>query len=777
MNRYIRLVIALLALTVSVSAAGQRNKTLKGVVYALTAGGEKEPLPFASVYWLESGTYMDCDDQGRFEFISVGQDDATLVATAIGYTRDTLSITPEMTSVEFVLAGVNQLADAVVVARQEGSYLSRITPVKTEVITAAGLCKMACCNLAESFENSASVTVGYSDAVTGARQIRLLGLSGIYTQMLDENRPVMRGLAAPFGLSYIPGQWLESIQIAKGPSSVINGLEAITGQINMEHRKPTAEQPLFINLFLSQMLRTEANVASSLQLNEKWSTVLMGHFSTDPVAHDGNGDGFRDEPRTMQFNFGNRWLYYDQSGMQIRFGFRVLHDDRLGGMMDFDKGVKERLDERISRNESTADLPWGSNILNRGVDGFFKVGVPLNKENSRNIAVVGDYTWHRLDSYFGNRNYNGAQQSAFLNVMYQDIPNDRHRLTLGIRNQFDRLEETLDDIIDAGRRGNVYDLGRTENSIGLYGEYTYTLGEKLTAVADLSLDYNNLHGLKFAPRANLKYAFTENLVLRASGGRGLRSTNIIPDNLGILSTGRLVRIGDPASPAKDASGLSMEDAWTYGGNLTAYLPIGFDDNAYVSFDYFRSDFVDQVIVDQEWRDGETWIYNLSDVTGGRSYTNTYQVDFSVYPFERFNILATFRYTDSKVTLRDRGLVERPLVSRYKGVLNFQYATRMNIWTFDFTAQINGPSRLPDFAVPEGGSAQTPVYPMLFAQITRKFKMFDVYVGGENLTNYKQPNPIIDPTDPFSADFNSSVIWGPLMGIKVYAGVRFTLWKK
>lgn len=107
------------------------------------------------------------------------------------------------------------LQQAVFTSRGNGNFLSKGKDIRTEVITAAGLCKMACCNLAESFENSASVTVGYADAVTGARQIRLLGQNGIYTQMLDENRPTMRGLAAPFGLNYVPGQWLERFLLLK----------------------------------------------------------------------------------------------------------------------------------------------------------------------------------------------------------------------------------------------------------------------------------------------------------------------------------------------------------------------------------------------------------------------------------------------------------------------------------------------------------------------------------------------------------------------------------
>ena len=766
MRRLVLLFIAIIwAVTDIAAQIAPKSHTVNGVVYSVKNNGDREVVPFATVYWLQSGTYVDCDVDGKFIFtVFEKAEDATLVATAIGYNTDTLVVNYDTKNVEFFLQGVNELEKAVVQARQDGSYLSKMTPVKTEVITAAGLCKMACCNLAESFENSASVTVGYSDAITGAKQIRLLGLSGIYTAMLDENRPAMRGLAAPFGLSYVPGQWLESIQIAKGPSSVVNGLEAITGQINMEHRKPTDEKPLFINLFVDNHLMTEANIASSLQLNEKWSTVTMGHYSSMPMGHDGNGDGFKDEPTSLKFNLTNRWLYYDQSGMQIRFGIRALTDDRTGGMVSF---KKEMRNDSNAMQSLVQNGIWGSNINNKGVNAYVKVGVPLNAENTRNIAFVADYTYHQIDSYFGVKDYNGKQNSVFANLIFQEMIGDEHRINAGIRNQFDLFDEKLNDIYITNNgqlwNTNEYILDRQENSVGVYGEYTYTLGDKFSAVAGISFDYNNLYGFLVAPRANIKYAFTEDIIFRASGGRGYRSPNVVVDNIGMLSTGRQISI----SP-----NLDMEDAWTYGGNITGYLPIGENRNSYLSFDYFRTDFNKQIIVDQEFDFSKVSIYNLS----GRSFTNTYQADFSVEPIERFIIIATYRYTDAKVTLEGQGLVERPMTSRYKGVLNLQYATRMNIWTFDFTAQLNGPCKLPTFMIKDGVET-SPAYPVFFAQVTRKFRSVDVYVGGENLGNYKQANPIIGWDDPYSTGFNASQVWGPILGWKVYAGLRFTLWKK
>lgn len=745
-----RTILKILLLNIIIAAPSYiYAQSISGVVKVKRSSGDSEPLPYATVYWPKAKISVETDEKGRFTLNSKRDGEAVLIATYIGYSKDTVVIENGKNFAEFILMEDNELNAVKVLGKQQGNYLSKVTPVKTEVISAAGLCKMACCNLAESFENSASVTVGYSDAITGARQIRLLGLSGIYTQMLDENRPVMRGIASPFGLSYIPGQWLESIQIAKGPSSVVNGLEAITGQINLEHRKPTAEQPFFLNLFLGSSLRSEANVASSLQLNKKWSTVILGHFSTDPKGHDGNHDGFRDEPISRQFNIANRWLYQSDGGVQVRFGFKALYDDRLAGENGFSKDTPRSLDI------------WGSNIKNKGLNGYLKVGIPLDKGNSQNIAVVADFSHHSLDSYFGMKDYNASQNSAFMNLMYQNTKNENHKFTLGISGQYDNIDETLSDFFFVGpdQMRNMLYPGRVESSVGVYGEYTYHYGEKLSVVTGLRLDNNSEHGFLFTPRFNLKYSFVPDLVFRANVGRGFRSANIVADNLGMLSTGRAIVIDDK---------LDMEDAWTYGANITGYFPLGEGEKASLSFDYFRTDFNKQVIVDQERDYSKVWAYNLD----GPSYTNTYQVDFNMEPLERFTTLATFRYTDSKVSLHGKGLTERALTSRYKGVLNLQYATRMNKWTFDFTAQLNGPSRIPDFA----GGGESPVYGMLFAQVTKKLKNLEIYVGGENLTNYRQKHPIISADHPYSPDFNSTVIWGPLMGIKVYAGIRLTIWK-
>lgn len=645
--------------------------------------------------------------------------------------------------------------EAAAVSVGQGNYVSRLRDMKTEVISAAGLCKMACCNLAESFENSASVTVGYSDAVTGARQIRLLGLSGVYTQMLDENRPVMRGLASPFGLSYVPGQWLNSIQIAKGAPSVINGVESITGQINMEHRKPTDEIPFFLNASIMSDTKADLNFASSLQLDRegKWSTAVLGHASGNFVGMDMNKDGFLDDPRQFQINFANRWLYYDPEGAQVRFGIKLIRDSRNGG--------------QVSKDENA----WHSRILNKSFNAYLKVGVPLNVDNTQNIALVADFNDYSMIGTFGKTTYDASQLSGFLNLLYQNQDSENHHYTLGLSATYDRFLEILNyNVPNFSYQSPSGGITTNLLSAGAFGEYTYRLEDKLSVIAGLRADYYRSDGkFRVSPRLTVKYNPTESLVLRLNGGRGLRYACPLSDNIGVLSTGKEIYSNQFISHP-------LEDAWIAGCNVTWYLPLAEDSNAYVSFDYFRTQFVNQLLVDYNY-------YRLIN-NGGipdrmaiytsdkKSYTNTFQLDFSVEPIKRFTVTATFRYTDAKATYASTGFTERPMTSRYKGVLNLQYATNLNKWIFDLTASINGPCLLYEFM--EG--AYSKPYPLLYAQVTHRMKGWDIYLGGENLTNFTQKNPIINAENPWSSTFDASCIWGPLMGIRVYAGVRVTLWK-
>lgn len=663
------------------------------------------------------------------------------------------------------LAQEDTLQESVASARSGG--LARSGKFRTEAITAAGICKMACCNLAESFENTASVSVNYSDAVTGARQIKLLGLSGVYTQMQDEKMPVMRGLSSTFGFNYVPGQWLESILISKGPTSVANDAGGITGQIDMEHRKPLDETPLFVNLYGSSDKMFDGSVISALQLGERWSTILLTYFSYGNSMMDHNGDGFRDDPTTRQINVSNRWLYYAPGGLQVRFGFKVVNDDRVGGQMGYTRDMAWQ----------TAPGAWGSLIQNQLYNAYLKVGMPLNDDQSSSIAFVTTANYYDTDSHFGCNHYGGLQRSLFANLIYHNDFNEHNTVEFAFTGQSDDIVEHY-KIRPYGLE-NSEELpvpARKETLIGAMGEYTYRSGEKFTAVAGFRMDWDSYYQkMQVSPRLTLKYVPIHDLVLRGSIGRAQHSPSVFADNYGLMSSNRRIVYNYGVHPSQ-GRGLNMdiEDAVTMGGNVTYYLPLGEDDASFVSLEYFRSDFSRQVYADTEWQPGTTCI------TLAQSATQTVQADLSLDFNRHFNAMLTFRYTDPRVRLlsydgSDRHIV-RPMTSLYKGVMNLQYKTNLSKWIFDFTAQLNGPMRLPDYAAQAWEMEYSPVYPMLYGQVTHKMRSLDIYAGVENITGFRQHHAILGADNPFGSNFDASVVWGPLMGRKYYLGLRYTLWK-
>lgn len=757
-----------------------RAQELRGTV----RDADNQPLIGAAVYWAGTTIGTTTDASGAFQLHRVKNYDQ-VVATYLGYQNDTLRVEGNSPAEFRLKAEGLQLESVVVEGNQSGNFVKREGIVKNEMISFAGLCKMACCNLAESFENSASVTVGYSDAISGARQIKMLGLAGTYTQILDENRPVMRGLSSPYGLSYTPGMWLNSIQVSKGVASVTAGHEAITGQINLEHRKPTDDERLFVNLYLDDELRPEANISTAFPVtkDKKLSSVILLHGSMDTDARkmDHNNDGFRDLPKANQINIANKWLYSADNGAQIRWGWKYVQENRLGGMLDYKN--TEEMRQNMVDNWSKPGTLYGSHIRNRNANGYFKVGMPVGRavydpaeqaEKRSNIAFVADFDHFNENAYFGLNNYKGNENALSLNLMYNHYFTARSSLIVGVQSQLQYYRENLDNATPwiTAAPNRFYNLNRSEEEVGTYAEYTYNIKDKFSIVAGLRGDYNAYYDRFYlTPRGHIKWNITPTTTLRGSAGLGYRSSNVITDNIGMLATGREIIL--PSGDYRDFN--RMEKALTVGGSLTQSFTLVKHQDATLSFDYFRTQFYNAVVADQEYAADAIYVYN----TDGRSYTDTYQVDLSWSPIERFDIFATFRYTNSLMSInRPDGAtveIERPLVSQYKTLLNLQYATKFRRWVFDVTAQLNGPSRMPTQTGNLADSYYSPRYPMFYAQVSRKVGKFDIYAGCENIADYRQPNPILGASDPFSSTFNSMNVWGPLMGRKFYVGLRFNLY--
>ncbi len=779
--------ILLIVLCLPIVAMAQR--TLTGKITDVNNG---QPLVGATLFWKNTTAGATSTTDGSYSIKRVHGFN-TLVVDYLGY--DVVEIEVEEKGVPTLDIQLTPSAvdidEVIVEGQQRGNYAKTSGITRQEQISFAGLCKMACCSLAESFENSASVTVGYSDAISGARQIKMLGLAGTYTQILDENRPIMQGAGATYGLSYTPGMWLNSIQVSKGVASVTAGHEAITGQINLEHRKPTDDERFFLNLYFDNEMRPEINISSAIPLtpDKSLSTVIMAHGSLDTAHHDMNNDNFADMPKSNQINIANKWLWQNSDGIQLRWGWKVVNENRIGGAMDY----REDLFDQMMQNPLAT--PYGSKIHNRNVNAYVKLGIPVGYERTftgnpedavqNNIAMVFDYDNYLTDSYFGVNNVDVMEDTFRFNATYAHYFTQRSSLNAGISGYARMMDNNyLQQDASSGTAQPMWAMNgkATLAEPGIFAEYTYNNEEKFSWVVGLRGDYSIVNGKYYydakpevliTPRTHIRWAITPRTTLRASAGMGYRRQNLVTDNIWIMTSSRNI--------VTDNLNDDMERAATFGGSLAQTFSLAGDDQATISIDYFRTQFFNTMVFDQERGDNTTHIYN----TDGKSYTDNYQIDFNWTPFRGFDLFATFRYTNAMMTLEQDGkqyLVERPLTSRYKGLINIQYAVQR--WVFDVTAQMNGPVRLPelngDMDAAVNNPTLSPSYPMYFAQVSYKISSLTLYAGCENIAGYLQGvnggnKPIVGGDKPYNPGFNSSMVWGPLMGRKFYIGLRLNIY--
>ena len=652
-----------------------------------------------------------------------------------------------------------EIEEVTVVQRKKGKVKSRVEAFDTEKINSEELCRAACCNLSEAFETNASVDVAYSDAATGAKQIRLLGLSGTYVQLLQENTPGVRGLAQNFGLEYIPGPWMSSIQVSKGTSSVINGYEATSGQINVELLRPQLQDPLSINVMLNSELMAEANIMGGWKIfghhdiHESLHTGILAHYGGSYMSMDGNHDSFADMPKVQNANLANRWVY-KHGDYTFQAFVRGLYDRRRGGQM---------ADSIVN--------PYRINLNTWRVDGYIKNGYVFDPESGSSVALITAVSYHDLDNTYGavpsgGRAWKANQLNAYLNAIYQgnfegrgEVDND-HRLSAGLSVNYDRYREAL------SIQPSVFSFDRQELTAGLFAEYSLKYDEMLSLVAGVRADYSTKHGFFVTPRANIRYTPFEWWTLRGSVGMGYRSPNAIADNANVLPSSRTLYIADK---------VKQERAVNAGLSTTFYIPLG-NKELQLSGEYYYTHFFNSLIVDMDQNKHAVYLYNQKDLQGAKSFAHCAQVEASIEVLRGWTWTAAFRWTDVKQTTIDQNGVVRlrtkALTNRFKGIVSTSYQTPLKKWQFDVTAQFNGVSRMPD-------GFETPFtwYPQLMAQITKYWRTCSLYVGAENMTNFRQENPIIDSFHPYGPDFDASMVCGPTTGWKIYAGFRYDLEKK
>lgn len=726
---------------------GSEGTGVTGEVFETGERGEKTPLPGANVYWMgtTSGTTTDAD--GNFS-INLQEGAHMLIISYVGYGNDTLHV-HEPAEVEVEFSNALMLDEVQISHRIKSTSISFSSAYNMRHIHEKELTKAACCNLSESFETNPSVDVSFTDAVTGTRKIEMLGLAGPYVQITRENMPDVRGLSALYGLTYTPGTWIQGIQLNMGAGSVVNGFESITGQINVELRKPEASDKFYLNLYGNSAGRMEANIHTSYAINEKWHGGLLLHGNTRPFKLDHNGDGFMDHPSGNQFIALQRFKYSNENGLESQMGVKITYLDQAGGQMDFDPDILR--DDQIY---------WGSKMNTRRFETWAKIGKVFADKPYTSIGFQFSGMIHQQDAYFGRTDYMADQQSLYSNLIYQSIlGNTNHQYRTGVSFQMDRYDEIL-------TFGNYE---RFEWVPGAFLEYTFNHLDIFTAVAGLRADHHNNYGAFVTPRLHLRYEPVEKTVIRASMGRGQKTASLFAENIGIFASSRLIYLD--GSGDELPYGLEPEVAWSYGLNFAQGFKLGSGD-AVLNMDYYYTRFSNQIVVDLDRDPQEVHFYNLD----GDSYSNSLQFQLDVEPMERYDIRIAYRFNDVKSTYGGE-LLPKPLTSRHRTFINMAYTT-INEWSFDVTWSWQGSKRIPGTSSnPEPYQLlnYSPAFSLVNLQVGKTlFNRLEIYSGIENLFDFRQENPIIASDDPFGPYFDSALIWGPVFGRKLYAGLRFSI---
>ena len=613
-------------------------------------------------------------------------------------------------------------------------------------VNQAELFRAACCNLGESFTTNPSVDVSYNDAATGSKQIKLLGLSGNYVQLLTETMPNFRGAARPFALRYVPGPWMKSISVSKGSGTVKNGFESMSGQIDVEYLKPQDEAGEIINLYFDSQLKLEANATANFHLSPTLNMEILGHFEDRFGNHDGNDDGFTDMPDIRQFNFHNRWNLFT-SRYIMHAGIGVLNEKSLAGQLGHHSG-------------SHVENPYIIDMKTQRYEAYMKHAFILDKEHNTNIAWMSNGSYHYLDAIYGMRGYDVKEWNAFSQLMIETDFNSQNNFSAGLSYNFDRLAQNVP--ATTPDYGEKYLLER-ETTAGGYVQYTWKPVDKFTLMAGVRADWSSIYKWFVTPRFNIRYSPIYNLTLKASAGKGYRTVFAWAEYNYLLASSRALVIEN----------LNQESSWNYGFNIDYTLAINAETLRF-STEYYYTHFNRQVVVDYETPHALT-IGNLE----GKSFSHTFQIEANYESSFGLGATLAWRLNDVKTTYEGK-LLEKPLTSKWKGLATVSYSTPLDLWQFDLTLQLNGGGRMPAPYLMGNGewswNERFPTYPMLNFQATRWFRHFSIYAGAENITNYRQKNPIIGSANPWGEDFDSTMVWGPIDGIMFYAGIRFNFGK-
>lgn len=705
-----------------------------------------EPLIGASIYWMNTTVGTSTDIKGEFNLSTKEISHEKLVASYIGYVADTIIIQSK-TKLLFRLKKSKMLDEFIVEAERDGVIISNLEAIKTEQITQTELRKSACCDLAGCFETQTTVQPQTTNVITNSKELRILGLSGVYNQILIDGFPLIQGLTYTYGISSIPGTLVENIYVSKGANSVVQGFESISGQINVETKEPDKTDKLFLNAYINSFSEKHVNANYALKKG-KWSNLTAVHTVQPANEFDRDNDYFLDLPKLTRYMVSNKIKYGNDRewGWNSRIGLRYLNEERIGGQTffnkDSDKGSSEIYGQTVSISQPEV---------------WTKTGYRLNDKH--NFILFASSFYQNQESFFGTVKYNASQTNVYSNVQYE-LNYGQNVLKTGFSFRHLNLIEDVDFIENSLNRSYAGNYAREETIGGLFAENTLQLlNNKLTWIAGIRADNHNQFGNIITPRTLLKYDLAPNTIFRANIGTGWRTVNLFSENIGLLISSRDIIFTEKLKP---------EQALNKGVNFTQKFN-GENVSGFFSADYYRTNFQNQIFPDYDTDPAKAIIENFN----GKSVSNTFQAEVYLNFWRQFEFKTGYSFLDVYREIEEQRVL-LPFNPRHKIVTTFGYKPLSEKFQINMNIHFYGQQRLPntqsnpiEFQRPEFSQN----YMLANTQFTYNFKRIEVYAGCENIFDFRQIRPIIGWQDPFGKFFDTSSVWGPTRGRELYIGLR------
>lgn len=727
--KYVTHSLCLLFILPAITLAQSATGTIEG-----TVTGDGEPVLGANVTITETQRGTSTNTNGNFRIENIIPGTYKLSVSAVGYNSNSQAISIEANEVLKLKISLNskteELGQVVVTGTMRETFVKE-SPVKVQVVSNKHLQNTGANNLMESVNFLNGLYQEVSCGVCSTNSVRINGMDGPYTAILIDGMPIMGALASVYGLNGINTSSIRNIEIIKGPNSTLYGSEAMGGVINVITQDPSTAPRLAIDGSFST--HEEANL--SLTHAAKWDNTqtLIGvdgtYFDT---FLDQNKDGFADVTKRKKLSLFNKWIFDRENARQFDLAFKLYLEDRLGGTEDYNKDLRG------------SDEIYGESITTKRFEMLGNYDLPISAED---IRAEFSYSYHQQDSYYGTYHYKADQQIYFTNLIWDKRFTPWRQLLVGATSRIDVLDQTFDGIhLGQGSRD-------TRIIPGIFAQYEHNFNENIKALGGMRIDQYNEHGLIYSPRINTKFDFSDHTTLRLNGGTGFRIVNLFTEEHEALSGSRRVVIEEELNPERSINGTM---------NLNQIVDIG-TSVLNIDLDLFYSHFSNQIIPDYS-RASEIQYRNLDGFSVSRGISLNAAHNFP----SPLQYSIGFTYQD--VFESNNGVQTRiHFAPEWSGVFTASYtipATKISAY---YSGRIVGNMKLPKY---EGYITESPVFSEHNLKLSHEFSdQKSVYLTVKNLGNYTQKNPIISPSQPFSDEFATDHVYGPIQSRRFLIGIQ------